>query len=584
MIKHAAIFNLFLFVAAYFVINHFSDIKGNTQSPQEENYQFDFKVTDVTEKSGLSHTSGSFVVGELLANIAPWYSQVGNGVSVHDINNDGYMDFFFCNSKNAERNYLYINNKNGTFTDETEKRGLAFNNTNQGVCLRPIFFDYNNDHLLDLFISTSYCPLLYEQKKDGSFIDVTSKSGLSESCFLSYGSNILDYDKDGDLDILLPGYMKKVNLHQPEHTFVMPNTPFGADNGGPTHFFRNNGDGTFTEVYNETGLRLNGWTIATAVYDLNYDGYPDLWFAIDFNESKVFLNDQKGGFKELVKPFGEIFSHSGMGVDIEDLNANKKPAVYVTQIFFPGQKISGNQYFEFTDQEIMKNLAPEKRINTCGWSWGVKFIDLDNDSDEDLLVANGYISDNPKHDYWYNLMEIMNSNSKYVRDSKNWAHFRDSSLGGYQKNCLFLNEENNFLNISDQSPFGTIVKDARAIAKVDFDNNGTVDILVTNQDDQPTLYRNDILKKNRWIGFIFKNKSKTLKKPGITVEITLANGKVLTKQSYSTNGFFAQSDPRIHFGLGQHKIDKILITYSDNSSREFDNFRYNNYYTIIYED
>lgn len=571
---------LIAFVAVFINLNTNQDIKENTTSAPRGSYGFE--LNDITEDSGINHIHQTWGMQKELSHIERWFAYVGASVATADVNRDGLLDLFFCNSKAGEKNFFYINKGNGQFKESSREYGLDFLNSNKGVCLRPLLADFNGDNRVDLLLATTYCHQLYLQDEKGQFKNYSKESGVGDQCFISCASNIIDYDKDGDLDIVIAGYGKDVNFHQTKDYFIMPNKAIGANNGGPTVLLENDGQANFTDKTKASNLNLEGgWTLAVSVYDLNYDSYPDLWFSIDFNKSRVFMNQKGEGFKEQVNAIGEVFSYSGMGSDFSDLERNKKPYAYVSQIFSPGRRVSGNQMFKVDGTETMKNLAPEMKINTCGWSWGVLFTDLDNDGHEELLVGNGFISDNPDKDYWYNMKEVMSASEVKKNDARNWPDFSDYSLSGYQNNCLFKYDGKRFLDISNSDTFGEFKKDSRSVARVDFDNNGAMDIIVTNQVDKAVILQNKQKNYHKWIGFEFLNKSGNPLIQGSIVEVHLEKGDVLTKQAYHTNGFTTQHDPRVHFGLGKGKIKEIHITLPNKTKIQVQDYRYNRYNKII---
>lgn len=575
MIKYFGLGCVVFFVSAYF-------LKQYQSSPVTEEKEFhvnSFVLSEVSDKVGLIHSHKKEGIHPSLKNVEPWLTSVGSGVAISDVNNDGFQDIFLCNTHRAQSNFFYQNNGDGTFSERAHELGLGDINRPY-PCVRPMFFDVDQDGRQDFFMGTTYCPKLFLQSKEGRFVDVTEKSGIGKGCVYSMASTFIDFDDDGKQDLIVAGYFPAVDLFSPNTTKVMQENITGAKNGGPSFFYRNNGNGTFTDITSQINIELKGWVIAIGVYDLNYDGKPDLWFAVDFNKNKVFLNVGKAKFRDVSSSMSNELSRSGMSVDIEDVEADQKPLAYVSQIYEPSNNVKGNQLWKFFGAEKISDLADAQNVIRCGWSWGTKFIDFDNDSYEDLVVANGFISANPKKAYWYNLMQINATRKNVISDAKNWADMSDFSLAGYQKDCLYYNDRGHFRNIASQTAFNDFELDGRSVSRIDFLNNGSLGLVISNQSQKTLFFENKQTNKNQWIGFNLLSQKGMSPVYGAQVQIELA-GKKRVKQSFYLNGFSSQNDPRIHFGLGSaKKVDKIVVKWPNGISEEIGNLELNKYHDL----
>ncbi len=567
----------------YLQSNQKFSIEKNSEPTAREEKLHSFKLKEVSKELAIIFEHKKYNVHPKLYHLNDWFNSLGSSVSATDYDNDGNVDLFFCNGKLGSENKLFRNLGNGKFEDVSKKVNLNFFNTKESVCVRPIFFDFNNDKLKDLFVSTHYCPKLFKQKLDGTFEDITKKAGLGKYCIGGTASNILDYDKDGFIDVFLAGYGPSFNVFEPKTTKVLHNSNTNATNSGETILLKNRGDGSFEDVYEKTNMGKNGWALAVGIHDFNLDNYPDVWVASDYGPSKLYLNNTDGTFSNESSRLAHDYARSGMGVEVADVFHTNDWYVYVSQNYNPFDKIAGNQLYQFNKYTKIEDLAYGRNVSKCGWSWGSKFVDLNNDGFEDLVVANGFISGDPKKEYWYHIGELNAAGPDVLSDAKNWKPINGYTFGGHQKNCLFVNNGREFINISKSSNFSSKAFDSRGVAKVDFDNNGSLDIVVTNQGEKPFVFKNIISNQNKWIGFKLYGKDQNYFAIGAKIKLTLKNGKVFVKQMYDANGFSAQSDSRIHFGLGKREIKEIDILWPWGKEQKIKKFVYNKYNEIKFD-
>ena len=518
-----------------------------------------FILVESSKQAGLINIHQKFEVSPKLKNIAPMLAALaGASVAVTDYNRDGWMDVYVTNAKKNSLNKLFRNNHDGTFTDVAQQAGVADVNRGGGS-FDALFFDYDNDGYDDLLLAAYPCLKLFHNNGNGTFTDVTQKSGLHH-CGNTYAMNVVDYDNDGYLDVIVADYYKPVNLLHPQTTKFMWNGTY-ATNGGPIAVFHNNGNGTFSKVKGNLGITSRGWTWAIGVYHLLGSAYPDLFFATDFGPSQLYQNLGKGQFQnrsELINGTDDF----SMSAEMADIDNDERPNVSVSGIYEPNSasSIYGNSLWKFLDSQKAIDIARKRRIAHCGWSWGQKFIDFDNDGLLDLVVANGFISAGPK-DYRYQAGILGQGMGELFLDAARWPPENDTSFDGYQQKCLFHNLGKYFEDVTEEVGLGNDFSDGRGVAAIDPLNNGHVGFLMANVGQPLHFYENKTQNQNHWIGFSLQGTKSN--RDGFGTIIRLKNGPTtMTRELEPANGFMSESDPRLHFGLGRNpKIKEIDILW-----------------------
>lgn len=532
----------------------------------------DIHLKEVSSQAGIHfqhHNDPMFNDGisKLVEGLTPFYEAMSASVSVVDINNDGWPDFFAPSSEWGSQSHLYINNHDGTFTEEAEKYGLA----DLPFPTRAGFFDADNDGVPEMLLSTFKCPILYKMNDKGKYLPIFN---FPEPCTLTTAFNIYDYNHDGLLDIVIAPFSRTV-----------PNNWHGSDNGpGGVTLYKNKGACHFeidSNALNETEKRF---THAIGVGDFRGKNTQDLWAATDFNLDRVFFEEAAGGDKKYIKQKDDILSlskaHNGMGVQSAYIYDNNIPSVYVSQAFEPGYATTGNQLWTFNGESFVDS-ARKLNINNCQWSWGSNFSDINNDGKIDLLIANGFISGNTDKSYWKKIGRFALGTKKYLGDPWNWSSFRDINWSGHQRDCVFLNTDNGFVNIAEMIDFDHDQLDGRGIANIDALNTGKMGFLVANQKQNLKFYKNESANLNGWIGFKLIGTSSNRDAIGANVWLELSDGRVQRYSHYPFNGYSSQSDARIHFGLGHAHLKKVKIRWPNGLETSYDSLKENAYNTII---
>ncbi len=477
----------------------------------------------------------------------------GAGCAFLDYDNDGWMDIYLINSGRCDfydpkpplRNALYRNNRDGTFTDVTEKAGVPGGGYGMGVAVG----DYDGDGFPDIYVTQYGSSILYRNNGDGTFTDVTAKAGVSAP---GWGSSAVwfDYDNDGRLDLFVCRF---VDFDKSKNKFC------GDERNGERYYciprvyppaaswlFHNNGDGTFTDVSQSSGIaKALGKAWGVVATDINNDGRMDLFVANDTLPNFLFANRGHGKFEEIGLQSGVGYSldgraRSGMGVDSADFNQDGWQDLFVSNVDQEMYSIYKNNHDEtFDDMAGQTGIGGITRLMS---GWGVKFFDYDNDGDLDLFIANGHPDDK---------IEL---HSKHVT-------YKEPLL-------LFHNKAGKFENVSERA--GPAFQDsfaARGMALGDFNNDGAVDVLVAVNDGPPLLLKNAAAKGNHWLGV--KLVGKKSNPDGVGTRITWeAGGVKRTRLKIAGGSYLSSHDPREVLGIGAHtKIDKLEISWPQPSTR-----------------
>jgi len=471
-------------------------------------------------------------------------STTGGGIALFDYDNDGWLDIFIVNSWGLSRfpkgeeptNHLYRNNRDGTFTDVTAKANLVRSGWGQGVCVG----DYNNDGLLDLFVTYYGKNVLYRNNGDGTFTDVTRESGLLQvEDHWNSGAAFLDYDRDGYLDLFVSNYVAYeagLALYDSDPSLVGVQSPvlYGPKGleGSKNILYHNNGDGSFTDVSRAAGIakpeRTYGFTPCVADYD--NDGWLDIYVANDSTPSLLFKNNRNGTFTEIGLLAGVAVdengsSQGGMGVDAGDYDRDGFLDIIKTN--FSDQTTSlyhnqGNGFF--TDRTFQAGLSGQ----TSAVKWGTAFVDFDNDGQLDLLMVTGAIYP-PR---------LSAGHTKPKEDEGKKILYRNLGNGRFQ-------------DISDRGGPGLLLpRCSRGAAFGDIFHTGQIDVAINNLNDVPTLLRNQSASPNSWmlVRLVGTRTNRAAIGSRVIVE---AEGRRQIQEVRSGGSFCSQSDLRLHFGLGR---------------------------------
>ncbi|MBS1850085.1 MAG: CRTAC1 family protein [Acidobacteria bacterium] len=486
----------------------------------------------------------------------------GSGLAFFDYDNDGWLDIFLTNGvrfgetyskENAPTSHLYKNNRDGTFRDVTAASGLARTGWGVGVCVG----DYDNDGWDDLFCTCWGHNLLFHNNGDGTFTDVTVKAGLwEERVRWGSGCSWLDYDRDGLLDLFVCNYvdldLDSVPLPGQKSYCQWKSLPVACGPmglpGGKNILYHNNGDGTFTDVSEKAGILKPGprYSITSMVSDLDNDGWPDIYVAVDSQPSLYFRNKHDGTFEEIAMQTGCACSEdgrnqAGMGVAIGDYDCDGRFDIFKTNF----ENDTNNLYHNNKDGTFSdKVYAAGVARNLQHVNWGAGFVDCDNDGWSDIFYVAG-------HPY---------------------PEVENAGIGSFYKSprFLFRNLGNGkFQDVSTQTgPGMTQPFSSRGCAFGDFDNDGNVDVLVLNMNDPPSLLRNENQSGHHWIKIKLLGTKCNRTAIGARIIVTVGD-HIQMDEVRSGGSVMSQNDLRLHFGVGMAKqIDQIEVRWPTTGQRE----------------
>ena len=524
------------------------------------------QFVDVTEEAGIDFhhvngAEGAFHLPETL----------GAGGAFFDADNDGFLDIYLVNSGYWDKppsarqavSTLYRNNRDGTFTDiTTTARVENSGNYGQGAACA----DYNNDGNVDLYVTNFGANVLYRNNGDGTFTDVTMSAGVGDPGWSS-SACFLDYNTDGHLDLFVVNYLV--------YSLDVPYLPCGEDGtqtychpslfeGAPDTLYRNNGDGTFTDVSQATGVggiggMFHGKGLGVVSADFNNDGAPDLYVANDDTRNDFFYNNGDGTFSEISLLAGCAYSfngiaQAGMGVTVADYNADSWLDIFVTNLSYETNALyRNNGDGTFTDVIYEAHLGKESFLFV---GFGTRFFDADNDRWQDIFIVNGHILDN-------------------IEDTHDVLTYR-------QPDQLFRNKgDGTFQEVSEST--GAYFQRAtvsRGALFGDYDNDGDVDTLVTQSNGPATLLENKTETQNNWVSI--KTVGVISNRDGIGTRITITAGEHTQIQEVNPGASYLSShDPRCHFGLGTNTaIDKLEVRWQSGVAQIFENLPANQVHTI----
>ncbi|HKX45669.1 MAG TPA: CRTAC1 family protein, partial [Planctomycetota bacterium] len=511
------------------------------------------RMREVAAERGLGFRHRAADLDPKVQHIQPHILGVGAAVSAVDVDRDGWLDLYATSSDFGAPNALFRNRGDGRFEDVAERLGVAdLNERGRGVSMGSIWGDVDNDGDEDLLVYRyGYLALL---RNDGErFVEVTREAGL-ERWMNSNAATWIDYDRDGFLDLYVAGYFRDEhdlwNLHT---TRIMHDSGEFATNGGNNFLFRNRGDLTFEDVTGRVVAPDRHWTFAVAAADFDGDGWQDLYLANDYG-SEVLLRNRGGERLEADLRAGlEEDSKSGMAVAIGSSANDGRMALFVSNISSQGYIFHGNnlRVNRLQDAGIFVQQARGALVD-AGWAWGAQFGDLDNDGWQDLVVVNGFISQDPDKSYWYDASKVAGGVGGILADAAHWSPIGDRSQSGYERSRVLWNVAGRrFVDVAEAVGV-TDLLDGRAVLLVDLENRGVLDVVVANQKGPLLLYRNEPAwpaGERRFVELELEGTRSNRSAIGATVELAFGDYRQVQVVD-GGSGFASQRDRRLHFGLG----------------------------------
>ena len=517
-----------------------------------------FRLVDVSAAAGLQfrHNSGAFGSKYLPETLGP-------GCAFLDYDGDGWLDILLVNGadwpghkRSSGTMRLYRNNRNGTFTDVTEKAGLAVPMYGMGVAVA----DFDNDGFPDIFVTAVGQSRLFHNTGQGRFVDVTEKAGLGGRDSFSTSAMWFDFDRDGRLDLFVCNYVKWFAEHDVfcsvDGTHKSYCTP-EAYHGSTCWLFRNRGNGTFEDVTAKSGIfDTTSKSLGVALLDYDHDGWPDLFVANDTQPNKLYRNLKNGTFEDVAVRAGVAFSQdgkarAGMGVDVADFDNSGSAGIVITN--FDNEMIALYRQSRggiYTDAALESGVGRASR-NSLGF--GCLFFDTDLDGRLDLLAVNGHIDET-------------------VRNIR-------SNVGYAQAPHLFLNQgKSGFRDVAAEVGRDFVTpKVGRGAAYGDFDRDGDVDLLITTNQGPAILYRNDVTNGNRSLRVRLIGTKSNRDAIGAVVRLTTPNG-TQSRMVKTGSSYLCQSELAVTFGLGKRtSADRLVIEWPSGLVEDYKNLAAGSY-------
>ena len=482
---------------------------------------------EVTDQAGFFYEHG-YAPGEEVGDAI-----MAGGVAAGDYDGDGWLDLYIVRG-DIGANLLFRNRGDGTFEEVGEAAGVALTGT-RGC--GPIFADYDGDGYLDLFIGgVGGTPSrLFRNRGDGGFEDVTATSGI-EIDHNTFSAAFADYDLDGDLDLFT--------------------THWGSREEGSTHhLWRNDGDGTFSDLSIESGIagtfagRIDR-SFTPNFADINNDGWPDLLLASDYGTSQVFLNNGDGGFSDITTPV--ISDENGMGAAVGDYDNDGDLDWFVSSVFDPDGKVegtwgtSGNRLYRNRGDGEFEDATDEAGVRDGLWGWGSCFADFNNDGHLDIFHVNGMVY-SPSDELGGQAQEHTTYAPEFLNDPSR----------------LFIsNEDATFSERAIESGIDDTGQ-GRGVVCFDYDRDGDLDIFIANNGESPRLYRNDLGAGSNFLNIKLKGPYPNTEAVGARVSLT-AGGMTQMRELRAGNNFVSQDPVVAHFGLGDATlVERINIRWPD---------------------
>ena len=500
-------------------------------------------LVDVTRETGIDfkHTDGGCGRRYIMETFSA-------GLALFDYDQDGDVDVYFLNGAPLEgtkvdrppRNALYRNDGNFRFTDVTEEAGVGDPGFGLGVAVG----DYDNDGLSDIYLSNYGPNVMYHNNGDGTFTDLTGRTGTAGGPnMLGAGVSFLDADGDGYLDLYVSSYLDFTNETHPHNVWMGFHVYPSPEHYRPTPdaFYRNNGDGTFSDVSVQSGIashRGRGMGVISTDYD--NDGDTDVFVANDSTANFLFENQGNGKFEEVGLLAGVAYDVYGerqgsMGVDCADCDGDGLPDFYLTSYQRELTVLYKNLGDGLFDDVTAATGAAEGTLQHV--TWGTGLVDFDNDSDRDVFIACGHLYDN---------VELFCDTTAYR-----------------VRNILLMNTgKGQFVDVSGESGDGMTPKlSSRGVAFDDLDNDGDIDVVILNSRSRPTLLRNDSQNDHHWLQVRLRGRKTNRDGVGARVRV-VAGDLTLVDEVHSGRSYQSHYGMRLHFGLGKRaRVDRVEVRW-----------------------
>ena len=515
------------------------------------------RFRDATEASGIKfvHNDGSTGKRYIMETVA-------SGLGLIDYNGDGWPDIYFLNgaplpdatkTNRSPGNALYRNNRDGTFTDVTAESGTGV----YGDCFGCVVADYDNDGFEDIFITGYGRNWLLHNNGDGTFTDVTEKAGLGKSSYpgcVGAGCAFLDYDRDGNLDLYVGHYLKFDEASAKPWTLKNVPAYCNPRSFAPvaSQLFHNNGDGTFTDVSESSGIgKHKGYAMGVVCSDFDGDGWPDIFVGNDVMENFLFHNKHDGTFEEIGLPAGVAYDQFGdpvgaMGANVGDFDGDGRPDLIVTDY---QSKLTvlyrnlGNMLFQDVTATTGAGTGSFAKVK-----WGCGLVDFDNDGVPELFTAAGHLQD---------LVEQYDKSTTY----------KERGIVLQQKGGRFTDVT------ADCGAIQDTIQSSRGVVFGDLNNDGKLDAVMANSRNRPTLMINETVTENHWITLKLAGTMSNRSAVGAVARVT-AEGRNWVDEVRAGRGYQGAEDLRLHFGLASAQVvDRVEVDWPGGTTNVWVNLK-----------
>lgn len=556
------------------VENFYSREKLDTEKSKK------IKFLDVTEKWGLTydHFNNANGVNEFRGYVFP-------SVAIYDFDNNGLMDILYSG---GNRNYLYLNYGNGKFIESAESFGIACANDTPFLNAQIVMADLNGDGLDDIYLATSgKHRLFYRDINKNHFTEVSEK--LNGHTSFSHGLNFLDFNQDGRLDIVVANFHELGQEYRKMQYVLQVKelNHFGTNNA--LLIQQENGSFKNSLILSSKNKTM---TNAVGISDVNGDGYPDVFFANDYGPDQLLLNIEGKSVKDVTTDL--IFKHrllnGGKSVEFIDYDQDGLIDLFVTNAFIPPYQLGYNMLWKkVSSKGKFELVSKERNIGKSGLSWGAKFADYNLDGKLDVYIANGLERDirgakiEDEKSLWYEKMEFAEAPLIFRNNIKSFDH-NNSHLYhrfGFQRDALFIQDNDNFYDAAIESGI-TDDSEGRGLAAADLNNDGLMDLVVTNYFGKSKVYLNQSIPKIAWVGLSLKNSRGSKFPIGARITLKQTKGPDLIREYYPINGFRSQSDGRLIFSLAPGSaFRKLEILWPSKITKSYESLKENIYNEVV---
>jgi hypothetical protein len=516
------------------------------------------RFRDVTKAAGITFTHNQRPTPEKHMS-----ETFGSGVAWIDIDNDGFQDLYFVNAAPGSSNVLYRNNGNGTFTDVTSRAGVAMTDTRHGHKTGVAVGDVDNDGFADLYVGAFGPNVLYRNNGNGTFTDITARAGVAGGASEWTSSvGFFDFDRDGRLDLYVANYLDVDYTDNPYCGFKRPGfrtycSPTIFD-GVADRLFRNNGNGTFSDVSQKAGIaNPAGKGLGVTFCDVDSDGLTDIYVANDLVRNFLYRNNGNGTFRDIAYAAGVGFGgngkpQAGMGTDCGDVDGNGLPDLFVTNFSEELNSLYLNRGKGLFEDATVR-LGLQSSFQPLGF--GTRLFDMDNDGDLDMHVVNGHIIDN---------IAVYGTGMTYA-----------------MKDLLYENTGGRFVDISARSgPALLVDRVGRGQAVADFDNDGLLDIVISNLGRPAVLLKGTSPGPGNWLSIRARGRKSNPHGLGARVTVETPGGRQV-REINNAASYLSANDTRLHVGLGAAKTaTRIEIRWPSGQVQTLTNVAANRVLTV----